>query len=183
LPAEEAASLLAMHCLVRAQTPDDYTILVVPRGELLASVAERAQRLLSAGRSAAGSSVPLSSRQREVLDQVMQGLSNKEIGTRLNVTERTVKFHVSRLLEKFRAHDRTSLKRAASKGMLPASAVPFETLFGFVVPARLAGAAEQAPPRNGSSRAPAAPRPASLLNFRTGRRETALPAAAVPADS
>jgi hypothetical protein len=101
----------------------------------------------------------------------------------LNVTERTVKFHVSRLLEKFRAHDRGSLRRAASKGMLPASAVPFETLFGFAVPPKLGAAPEKGQPHNGTSRAKSEPQPASLLNFRTGRRDAALPVAAVPADS
>jgi len=183
LPVEEAASLLAMHCLVRAQAPHDYTVLVMPRRELLDALGRRAQELLAAGRTAAGSNVPLSPRQREVLDHVLQDLSNKEIGVRLHVTERTVKFHVSKLLAKFKAHDRLSLKREASRGMLPASAVPGNTLFGFAVPPELAAAAEQNPPQAGSESPQIMPRPVGLLDFRAGRRETARPAVPVSSRS
>src|SRR3954463_14040825 len=137
LPVEEAASLLAMHCLVRAQNPDDYMILIVPE-QKFPGVAARAEEFLAAGRTAAGSNVNLSPRQREVLDHVLRDLSNKEIGSRLNVTERTVKFHVSRLLAKFKAHDRASLKHEAAVGMLPVSGVPADTLFGFMVPPEFA---------------------------------------------
>ena len=158
MPVEEAASLLAMHCLVRAQAPHDYTVLVVPRRELLDAVGQRAQHLLAAGRTAAGSNVVLSPRQREVLEHVLQDLSNKEIGARLHITERTVKFHVSRLLAKFKAHDRLSLKREAAMGMLPASAVPGDTLFGFVVPPELAAAAQEHPPEHGRGRPQPMPR-------------------------
>jgi DNA-binding CsgD family transcriptional regulator len=179
LPVEEAASLLAMHCLVRAQAPQDYTVLVMPRRELLDALGQRAQQLLAAGRTAAGSSVPLSLRQREVLDHVLQDMSNKEIGVRLHVTERTVKFHVSKLLAKFKAHDRLGLKREASRGMLPASAVPGDTLFGFAVPPGLAAAAELNPPQGGTGRPQPTPQPLSLLDFRAGRREIARPAVPV----
>jgi len=167
IPVEEAASLLAMHCLVRAQSPDDYMILIVPRQEFQ-DVAVRAEEFLAAGRSAAGSNVKLSPRQREVLDHVLRDLSNKEIGARLNVTERTVKFHVSRLLAKFNAHDRSSLKHEAALGMLPVSAVPAETLFGFMVPSELTSA------RKGGGTGPmAVPRRESLLDFSTPSRQAA----------
>jgi len=179
LPVEEAASLLAMHCLVRGQTPDDYTVLVVPRRELLDAVDGRAQQLLAVGRTAAGSNVGLSPRQREVLDHVLHDMSNKEIGVRLHVTERTVKFHVSKLLAKFKTHDRLSLKREAAIGMLPASAVPGETLFGFAVPSGLAAAADEHPPEAGRGSPQLLPRPAGLLDIRAGRRETTRPAAPV----
>jgi DNA-binding CsgD family transcriptional regulator len=168
LPIEEAASLLAMHCLVRAQRPEEYTVLVVPRQKLFEPVGGRAEELLTAGRKAAGASVRLSQRQREVLDHVLQDLSNKEIGSRLNVTERTVKFHVSRLLFKFKVRDRAGLKQEAALGMLPASAVPGDTLFGFLVPPELVARANGHQPKNGS---PGQPRASSLLDFRAGRRE------------
>src|SRR5258708_2820191 len=38
---------------------------------------------------------------QEVLDSLLEKLSNKEISSRLNITHRTVKFHVSNLLNKF----------------------------------------------------------------------------------
>lgn len=51
----------------------------------------------------------LSRREREVLITILQGLSNKEIGTKLNISERTVKFHVSNLLAKFGVQRRSDL--------------------------------------------------------------------------
>jgi len=170
LPVEEAASLLAMHCMVRAQRPEDYVVLVVPRQELLEPVGGRAQQLLTAGRRAVGSGVKLSQRQREVLDHVLQDLSNKEIGARLHVTERTVKFHVSRLLSKFKARNRAGLKHEAAIGMLPASAVPGDTLFGFLVPPELGARTNGQAGKSNNGRA-SEPRPARLLDFCSGRRE------------
>lgn len=52
---------------------------------------------------------PLSRREREVLGSLLSGLTNKEIATTLNVSERTVKFHVSNLLQKLGAHRRADL--------------------------------------------------------------------------
>jgi DNA-binding CsgD family transcriptional regulator len=181
LPVEEAASLLAMHCLVRAQAPNEYMVLVVPRRELLEAVGGRAQQLLAAGRKVAGSNVRLSPRQREVLDHVLQDLSNKEIGSRLHVTERTIKFHVSRLLAKFKTRDRAGLKHEAAVGMLPTSAVPGDTLFGFMVPAELAANGE-APPKNGHGPL-SLPRPASLLDFFGNGQEARRTGVALPSRS
>lgn len=135
LPVEQAASQLAMHCLVRGQTPADYTILVVPRRSLMEPVEQRADELLAAWRDC-GSEIQLSARKHEVLEGILRNLSNKEIGQRLNITERTVKFHVSALLAKFNVPDRVSLMRQATIGMVPASSAPANTLFGFQVAER-----------------------------------------------
>jgi DNA-binding NarL/FixJ family response regulator len=51
----------------------------------------------------------LSRREHEILDALLQNLSNKEIGGRLNISERTVKFHVSKLLFKFSVQRRADL--------------------------------------------------------------------------
>ena len=51
----------------------------------------------------------LSRREKEVLDTVLESLSNKEIASRLNISERTVKFHVSNLLTKFSVQRRADL--------------------------------------------------------------------------
>ncbi len=53
--------------------------------------------------------VALSRREREVVNALLENLSNKEIGSRLNISERTVKFHVSKLLEKFGVRRRADL--------------------------------------------------------------------------
>lgn len=53
--------------------------------------------------------VRLSSRERQVLDGVLSRATNKEIAAQLNLSERTVKFHVSNVLRKFRVTDRHDL--------------------------------------------------------------------------
>ena len=49
----------------------------------------------------------LSSREITILRSISQGLSNKEIGSRLCICESTVKGHVNHLLSKLKARDRT----------------------------------------------------------------------------
>lgn len=51
----------------------------------------------------------LSRREREVLDPLLENLSNKEIASKLHISERTVKFHVSSLLSKFGVRRRSDL--------------------------------------------------------------------------
>ena len=51
----------------------------------------------------------LSSRENDVLDCLLENLTNKEIASRLNISERTVKFHVSNLLSKFGVQRRADL--------------------------------------------------------------------------
>lgn len=138
MPVEKVAGLLAVHCLVRGQAPEDYELMVVPRESLLDAAAERAQELLAAGR-ALGAGVKVSRREQEVLDCIVQGLANKEIATKLNVAERTVKFHVSSLLAKFGVTDRVALSREAALSRVPTITGQFspDTLFGFSIPTRL----------------------------------------------
>jgi DNA-binding NarL/FixJ family response regulator len=49
----------------------------------------------------------LTSREREVLDELTKGRSNREIARALNVSEKTVKAHVSSVLAKLGVQDRT----------------------------------------------------------------------------
>lgn len=49
----------------------------------------------------------LTERETEVLQQVARGLSNRDIGIELQISENTVKNHVRNLLEKLRLHSRT----------------------------------------------------------------------------
>lgn len=51
----------------------------------------------------------ISRRERDVLDLLLDNLSNKEIAGKLFVSERTVKFHVSNLLSKFHVQRRADL--------------------------------------------------------------------------
>lgn len=52
---------------------------------------------------------PLTSRERMVALEVGRGASNREIATRLDITERTVKAHISAVFEKLRVRDRVQL--------------------------------------------------------------------------
>ncbi|MEW6636557.1 MAG: response regulator transcription factor [Actinomycetota bacterium] len=61
----------------------------------------------------------LTPREREVLALLAEGLQNREIAARLFVTERTVKFHVSSILHKLEAHNRTeAVSIAARRGLV-----------------------------------------------------------------
>ncbi|GAA0788421.1 response regulator transcription factor [Marinobacterium sediminicola] len=51
----------------------------------------------------------LSAREQQVLEQLVQGHSNKQIARELEITERTVKAHVSAILEKSGVRDRIEL--------------------------------------------------------------------------
>jgi DNA-binding CsgD family transcriptional regulator len=117
LPLDHAAGLLAMHCMVRGQSPKDYIIMVPAHPDTLDGLAEKAQKLLEAGRNAK-SAVRLTRREEEVLDGIVRSLANKEIASELNLSERTVKFHVSSLLAKFKVRSRMELMREASRNSI-----------------------------------------------------------------
>jgi DNA-binding CsgD family transcriptional regulator len=129
LPIDHAAGLLAMHCMVRGQSPSDYLIMVPTAPENLGELTEKAQRLLEAGQSVK-TSVKLTRREKEVLDGVLRSLANKEIASELNLSERTVKFHVSSLLAKFKVHSRMELMREASQRAMK----PTNTAIGSLAP-------------------------------------------------
>lgn len=113
-PVDQAAGLLAMHCMVRGQSPSDYVVMVQAEHSCIEGLAEKAEKLLEAGHSA-GTAVKLTRREEEVLGGVIRSLANKEIAASLNLSERTVKFHVSSLLAKFRVRGRMELVREASR--------------------------------------------------------------------
>jgi DNA-binding NarL/FixJ family response regulator len=57
----------------------------------------------------------LTPREREVLEKITAGKSNKEIASELYITEKTVKTHVSSILSKLGLHDRTQAAVYAMK--------------------------------------------------------------------
>ncbi len=63
------------------------------------------------GGGAAATAPPeeLSPRERQVMDALLENLANKEIAARLNISERTVKFHVSSILAKYKVQRRADL--------------------------------------------------------------------------
>jgi DNA-binding CsgD family transcriptional regulator len=139
---ERMASLLAMQCLVRGCEPGDYAILVPADRSLTNRLTARAKELLAEGLALANP-VALSPRQREILHAVVCNRANKEIAAKLNITVRTVKFHISSLLSKFGVDNRAELARRAT-GFLR-SGVPEGETVEFDAPAERPKRPELAP--------------------------------------
>jgi DNA-binding NarL/FixJ family response regulator len=61
----------------------------------------------------------LTPREMDVLRLLAQGLSNRKIGERLSINERTVKYHVAAILAKLEAANRTdAVMRAIERGLI-----------------------------------------------------------------
>jgi DNA-binding NarL/FixJ family response regulator len=80
-------------------------IRAVARGE--SPINPRAARALLGARRAAPTTDELSPREREVLSLVRQGLANKQIARRLDISERTVKAHLTSVFQRIGVADRT----------------------------------------------------------------------------
>jgi DNA-binding NarL/FixJ family response regulator len=78
-------------------------------------VASRLLRRMSGQSQPPGPAEPLTAREEEVLAALAKGLQNKEIAAQLNITERTVKFHVSSIMGKLGAGNRTEVVTLAAQ--------------------------------------------------------------------
>lgn len=97
----------------------------VIHGESVVS-AEAARVLIDTVRAEEPASVPdsgaaavfdrLSAREREVLDLLCEGLSNRQIAARIFLTETTVKTHLSNIMDKCGLRDRLQIVIAAYRG-------------------------------------------------------------------
>jgi DNA-binding NarL/FixJ family response regulator len=61
----------------------------------------------------------LTERERQILERVAAGDSNKEIGAQLGVSEKTVKHHMTNILQKLQARNRVEAALMARTGELP----------------------------------------------------------------
>lgn len=121
LPVEQAVSLLAVQCIARQKMPREFGILVGTDEDLVGGLVGRTMRVIE-DCSNAKPQTSLSLRQDQVLAGITQNLSNKEIAAKLNISERTVKFHVSALLQKFDVRGRVDLMLEAAN-ILPHESV------------------------------------------------------------
>jgi len=74
------------------------------------------RQVMSRGRAPVLEGVRLTEREREVIDLLGEGLSNKEIAARLHVAIHTVKSHVHNVLEKLALHTRLEVAAFSHSG-------------------------------------------------------------------
>jgi DNA-binding NarL/FixJ family response regulator len=107
--------------LIKDVSPDDLVQIIrrVSKGEFLINdkvfskpaVASRVlkefRELAVYGQEAAPIFAPLSPREVEILDNIAQGMTNKQVAYALSISEQTVKNHMSSILRKLSVNDRT----------------------------------------------------------------------------
>jgi DNA-binding NarL/FixJ family response regulator len=90
--------------MLRSVMRDETPVSPVVAGRLLAALRGAGAR--RTGGDAEGTEPPITRRELEILQLVADGLSNREIGRRLSITEGTVKNHVHNALEKLHLQNR-----------------------------------------------------------------------------
>ncbi len=123
----EAIKAGAMGYLLKDCTPDELirAIRVVHSGEglLAPTMAAKVMREFARTRETkdlAAVHLPLTPREVEILQHVTTGLANKEIANRLSISERTVKNHLSNIMEKLHVNSRTQAAvYALRRGLVP----------------------------------------------------------------
>lgn len=87
---------------------------------LLAAMRSRATAAVPTALALPGDANALTGRQMEVLSLLAQGFSNKVIARKLDLSEGTVKLHVSAILRALASHNRTeAVMEAGRRGLLP----------------------------------------------------------------
>jgi DNA-binding NarL/FixJ family response regulator len=118
-PKNEGACLEALHAGVSAIVPPSdlaeiaAIIRIVAGGqvvfpqEFVAKLSGQAEIVDGPSNETVVRRTPLTKRERAVLTAIADGLSNKEIARRLEISFHTVKFHVASILEKLEVDTRT----------------------------------------------------------------------------
>ena len=103
----------------------ELAIRSVARGEAYLSPGvskQLVQQCLQGEKGKPGLLDPLTSRQREILQLVAEGLSTKEIAHKLNLSTKTVETHRTQLMERLDIHNVSGLVRYAIRiGLIPAN--------------------------------------------------------------
>jgi len=84
---------------------------IAERPDLLKRLISEFQRRLRGSASGQTEHCPLTERERTILDLVASGRANKEIASELDISERTVKNHMTNILAKLTARDRAHAVR------------------------------------------------------------------------
>ncbi len=96
---------------------------VLPQALTNSLFTQIAQQAVAGSKARVLEAVRLTARERQVIDLLGEGLSNKEISTRMNIAIHTVKSHVHNVLEKLALHSR--LEVAAFTHAEGASRAPY----------------------------------------------------------
>lgn len=88
-------------------------------GTLLSHIAQQAVTLRLPG---AAEAVRMTKREREIMELIAVGLSNKEMAQRLNIATYTVKSHVHNILEKLALHSRLQIAAYTHRTAAPSTA-------------------------------------------------------------
>ena len=109
---------------LKSAAPQEYvdTITAVARGEkvlpavLTASLfTQIVESALRSGRGIPDSAIKLTNREKQIVDLIAEGLSNKEIASRLHIATQTVKSHVHNILEKLALSSRLQIAAFAHR--------------------------------------------------------------------
>ena len=121
-PAERAREFVragARGVISRGATTERLTAASLAVASGLCTLDQQTLGELVSPKAVDSSAASLTRREHEVLELLAEGLSNKLIGLRLDISEHTAKFHVNSILEKMEADTRTdAVVRAARSGVL-----------------------------------------------------------------
>jgi DNA-binding NarL/FixJ family response regulator len=97
---------------IRAVANGDNVLPAVLTASLFTQIVESA---LESGKGIPESAIKLTAREREIVDLIAEGLSNKEIAVRLHIATQTVKSHVHNVLEKLTLSSRLQIAAFAHR--------------------------------------------------------------------
>ena len=95
--------------IIRRVAAGEYLIndKVFAKPDVASRVLKEFRQLAIYGQEAAPIFAPLSPREVEILDNIAQGMTNKQVAYALSISEQTVKNHMSSILRKLSVNDRT----------------------------------------------------------------------------
>ena len=139
----EVIKTAAVACLSKSATADELANIIrrarkgeYPINESLMTRPKVARQVLNQfrgmGETMEGIAAPLTKRETQILTYVAEGNSNKEIARILEISEQTIKNHVSAILRKLNANDRAhAVALALHSGWISPEAKPRRVLEGY----------------------------------------------------